>query len=90
MSHNELFSFSVDPCFKSSHFDLIPKPHAYQKLSQILIWVSVAVNIVFLKDDARRTDQDGHREDPQEQAVHHHRHVLPVLDDLKQDKVKAR
>ena len=36
-----------------------------------------------LQDDARRPHQHGHREDPQEEAVEHHRHVLPVLDDLR-------
>ena len=36
-----------------------------------------------LQDDARRPHQHGHREDPQEEPVEHHRHVLPVLDDLR-------
>ena len=35
-----------------------------------------------LQDDARRPHQHGHREDPQEEPVQHHRHVLPVLLDL--------
>ena len=32
-----------------------------------------------LQDDAGGADEDGQREDPQEEAVQHHRHVLPVL-----------
>ena len=35
-----------------------------------------------LQDDARRPHEHGHREDPQEEAVQHHGHVFPVLDDL--------
>lgn len=32
-----------------------------------------------LQDDAGRAHQHGQREDPQEQPVQHHGHVLPVL-----------
>ena len=35
-----------------------------------------------LQDDAEGADEAGRGEDPQEQAVQHHGHVLPVLDDL--------
>ena len=39
----------------------------------------VVVEAGGLEDDARRAHHHRHREDPQEQAVQHHRHVLPVL-----------
>ena len=35
-----------------------------------------------LEDDARGAHQDGHREDPQEETVQNHRHILPVLNHL--------
>ena len=44
--------------------------------------LSVVVEGGRLQDDAGGADEDGQREDPQEEAVQHHRHVLPVLDDL--------
>ena len=40
---------------------------------------AVVVEAGGLEDDARRAHHHRHREDPQEQAVQHHRHVLPVL-----------
>ena len=36
-----------------------------------------------LQDDAGRPHQHGHGEDPQEEAVEHHGHVLPVFNHLK-------
>ena len=36
-----------------------------------------------LEDDPGGAHQDGHREDPQEEPVQHHGHVLPVLYDLR-------
>ena len=39
----------------------------------------VVVEAGCLEDDARRAHHHRHREDPEEQAVQHHRHVLPVL-----------
>lgn len=44
---------------------------------------SVVVQRRRLQDDARRAHQDGQREDPQEQPVQHHRHVLPIFFYLK-------
>ena len=44
----------------------------------------VVVEAGCLEDDARRAHHHRHREDPEEQAVQHHRHVLPVLLHLKQ------
>ena len=41
--------------------------------------LSVVVEGGRLQDDAGGADEDGQREDPQEEAVQHHRHVLPVL-----------
>ena len=37
-----------------------------------------------LQDDAGRAHEDGQREYPEEEAVQHHRHVLPVLLHLKE------
>ena len=39
-----------------------------------------------LQDDARGADHHRHCEDPQEQPVQHHRHVLPVLFSLSRKK----
>jgi hypothetical protein len=39
----------------------------------------VVVEAGRLEDDAGRAHHYRHREDPQEQTVQHHRHVLPVL-----------
>ena len=44
--------------------------------------VPVVVEGGGLQDDAGRAHQHRHREDPQEQPVQHHRHVLPVLQNL--------
>jgi hypothetical protein len=41
--------------------------------------LSVVVEAGRLEYDAGRAHHHRHREDPQEQAVQHHRHVLPVL-----------
>ena len=46
----------------------------------------VVVEAGRLEDDARRAHHHRHREDPQEQAVQHHRHVLPVLFSLSHKK----
>ena len=35
-----------------------------------------------LKDDSGSADQHCHSEDPEEEAIEHHRDVLPVLDHL--------
>ena len=45
--------------------------------------VPVVVQGRGLQDDPRGPHHHGHREDPEEQPVQHHRHVLPVLQDLK-------
>lgn len=44
--------------------------------------LSVVVERGRLQDDARSADQHRQREDPEEEPVQHHRHVLPVLLDL--------
>ena len=44
--------------------------------------VPVVVEGGGLQDDAGSAHQHRHREDPQEQPVQHHRHVLPVLQNL--------
>ena len=54
--------------------------HGHLDLGQIL--VNGGPQVVEggrLQDDAGGADEDGQREDPQEEAVQHHRHVLPVL-----------
>ena len=38
-----------------------------------------------LQDDPGRADEDGQREYPEEEAVQHHRNVLPVLLHLKDE-----
>ena len=40
---------------------------------------AVVVEAGRLQDDARGADEHGQREDPQEEPVQHHGHVLPVL-----------
>ena len=36
-----------------------------------------------LQDNGRRAQQDGRREDPQEESIQNHGHVLPILADLR-------
>ena len=38
--------------------------------------------IADLEDDAGRPDQHRHGEDPEEETVQDHGHILPVLEDL--------
>ena len=44
--------------------------------------VAVIVEGRGLQDDPRGPHHHGNSEDPEEQTVQHHRHVLPVLQDL--------
>ena len=47
---------------------------------------AVVVEAGRLQDDAGRAHEDGQREYPEEEAVQHHRHVLPVLLHLKRER----
>ena len=49
--------------------------------------VPVVIQSRGLQDDPRRPHHHRHREDPEEQPVQHHRHVLPVLQDLQRETV---
>ena len=49
--------------------------------------VPVVIESRGLQDDPRGPHHHGHREDPEEQPVQHHRHVLPVLQDLERESV---
>ena len=52
--------------------------------------VPVVVQRWGLQDDPRRPHHHSHREDPEEQPVQHHRHVLPVLQDLEKERERKR
>ena len=49
--------------------------------------VPVVIESRGLQDDPSRPHHHRHREDPEEQPVQHHRHVLPVLQDLRKERV---
>jgi hypothetical protein len=51
-----------------------------REFAELLVdWRPIVVESGRLQDDARSAHQNRQSEDPEEQAVQHHRHILPIL-----------